>query len=126
MLQNEPTIQPISLDDCCDEIDGEDVDAARAALPNLKTARALAAIFKALSDPTRVRIMSALARVEFCVNDLAAALEMGQSAVSHQLSALSELHLVRSRREGRHIFYRLDDDHVEQLLAVGLKHVIHG
>ena len=100
--------------------------AARAALPDDATAVELATIFKALSDPTRVRIMSVLAHGAFCVSDLAAALEMSQSAVSHQLSDLRELHLVRAQREGRHIFYRLDDDHVERLFAVGLEHVKHG
>ncbi len=89
-------------------------------------ARDLAAIFKALADPTRVRIMSALAGREFCVNDLAAGLDMGQSAVSHQLSDLRGQGLVTARRAGRHVFYRLADDHVEQLFAVGLEHVSEG
>ena len=100
MLQSEPMDNTERFDDCCDEVGAEAVAAARAALPDAETARDLAAIFRALSDPTRVRIMSALARGEFCVNDLAAALEMGQSAVSHQLSDLRELHLVRARPRG--------------------------
>ena len=104
----------------CDQVNEGDVRAAQAGLIAPATARELAALFKALSDPTRVRIMSALARREFCVNDLAAALEMTQSAVSHQLSDLRELRVVRYRRDGRHIFYRLDDEHVEALFAEGL------
>jgi len=111
--------------ECADRDPGREQD-ARAALIAPATARELAALFKALSDPTRVRIMSALARREFCVNDLAAALEMTQSAISHQLSDLRELRIVRHRREGRHIFYRLDDEHVETLFAEGLEHVWHG
>lgn len=126
MLRNERIDETGLMDACCDEVGEEAVRAARAALLDVETTRDLAAIFRALSDPTRVRIMSVLARGEFCVNDLAAAMEMGQSAVSHQLSDLRELQLVRARREGRHIFYRLDDDHVERLFAVGLEHVIHG
>ena len=86
----------------------------------------LAETFKALSDPNRVRIVSLLAEAELCVCDLAAALGMSQSAVSHQLRTLRDLHLVRWRREGRQIFYALDDDHVTDLFQRGLEHVTHG
>jgi ArsR family transcriptional regulator len=89
-------------------------------------AKALAAIYRALGDPTRLRLISALAEREFCVNDLAAALEMEQSAVSHQLGDLRALHLVRYRREGRHVFYRLDDAHVRDIFAASLAHLRHG
>lgn len=85
----------------------------------------LAETFKALSDPTRVRIVSLLAGAELCVCDLAAALSMSQSAVSHQLRTLRDLRLVRWRREGRMIFYTLDDDHVGDLFQRGLDHVVH-
>jgi ArsR family transcriptional regulator len=100
-----------------------------AALPDLvdeATALQLAETFKALSDPTRVRIVSLLRQAELCVCDLAAALGMSQSAVSHQLRTLRELRLVRWRREGRQIFYTLDDDHVADLFHRGLEHVSHG
>ena len=90
------------------------------------TAIRLAETFKALSDPNRVRIVSLLAESELCVCDLAAALEMSQSAVSHQLRTLRDLHLVRWRREGRQIFYALDDEHVTDLFERGLEHVTHG
>lgn len=110
----------------CGPADEASVRAVRAGMVSLEAARDLAAIFKALADPTRLRIMSALAGREFCVNDLAAALDMGQSAVSHQLSDLREMRLVAARREGRHVFYRLADDHVEKLFAVGLEHVREG
>jgi DNA-binding transcriptional ArsR family regulator len=79
-----------------------------------------------LSDPTRVRIISLLADGELCVCDLSAALDMSQSAVSHQLRALRDLRLVRWRRQGRQIFYTLDDDHVSDLFRRGLDHVAHG
>jgi ArsR family transcriptional regulator len=85
----------------------------------------LAETFKALSDPTRVRIVSLLADDELCVCDMAAALNMSQSAVSHQLRTLRDLRLVRWRREGRQIFYALDDDHVADLFRRGLEHVAH-
>jgi DNA-binding transcriptional ArsR family regulator len=112
---------------CADTyIHEERVQAARAHLVDNPTAARLAETFKALSDPTRVRIVSLLADAELCVCDLAAALGMSQSAVSHQLRTLRDLQLVRWRREGRQIFYALDDDHVGDLFRRGLDHVVHG
>ncbi|MEE8219912.1 MAG: metalloregulator ArsR/SmtB family transcription factor [bacterium] len=90
------------------------------------TTLGLAEIFRALGDPTRVRILHSLAASELCVCDLAAILGMSQSAVSHQLRLLRSLRLVRHRREGRMVYYALDDDHIEKLLAQGLDHVAHG
>ena len=104
-------------------------DRVQAALPHVledATAVRLAETFKALSDPSRVRIVSLLAEAELCVCDLAAALDMSQSAVSHQLRTLRDLHLVRWRREGRQVFYALDDEHVTDLFQRGLDHVTHG
>jgi ArsR family transcriptional regulator len=104
-------------------------DRVRAALPSLlddPTAIQLAETFKALSDPTRIRIVSLLSVSELCVCDLAAALGMSQSAVSHQLRTLRDLRLVRWRRKGRQIFYTLDDEHVADLFRRGLEHVAHG
>jgi len=86
-------------------------------------AEALAETFKALGDPTRVRMLDALARAEVAVCDLAAAIGLTQSAVSHQLRLLRSLRLVRSRRDGRHIYYTVDDDHIATLFAHGLDHV---
>jgi ArsR family transcriptional regulator len=87
------------------------------------TVGALAEIFKVLGDPTRVRILDALSRSERCVNDLAALLGLTESAVSHQLRLLRNTRIVRSRREGRMIFYSLDDRHVLALFRQGLRHV---
>jgi DNA-binding transcriptional ArsR family regulator len=101
------------------------VQAALAHLLDDTSAARLAETFKALSDPTRVRIVSLLAEAELCVCDLAAALEMSQSAVSHQLRSLRDLRLVRWRREGRQIYYTLDDEHVADLFRRGLEHVAH-
>jgi len=89
------------------------------------TATRLAEIFKALSDPTRVRIISALSHTELCVCDIAATLGMSQSAISHQLRTLREMRLVRSRREGRMVYYKLDDEHIRDLFQRGLEHVEH-
>lgn len=102
------------------------VQVALAHLVDTSTAVHLAETFKALSDPTRVRIVSLLAQDELCVCDVAAALDMSQSAVSHQLRTLRDLRLVRWRREGRQIFYTLDDEHVSDLFQRGLDHVAHG
>jgi ArsR family transcriptional regulator len=85
----------------------------------------LAGLFKALSDPTRVRIVSLLAGEELSVCRLAEALSMSQSAVSHQLRTLRDMRLVRTRRTGRLVFYTLDDDHVADLFQRGLDHVAH-
>lgn len=89
------------------------------------TATRLAKTFKALSDPTRVRIISALSHDEMCVYELAAAVGISQSAVSHQLRTLREMRLVRCRKEGRHVYYTLDDDHIHDLFHQGLNHVEH-
>ena len=86
----------------------------------------LAELFSALSDPTRLRIISALLESEMNVGDIAAQLEMTESAVSHQLRGLRQMRLVRSRKDGRQVFYALDDDHVAKLYRLGLDHVDHG
>ena len=85
----------------------------------------LADIFKVLSDPTRLRIISILFQGEVCVCQISSQLEMSQSAISHQLRLLRGYHLVKTRREGRQIYYSLDDDHVETIIGSGLAHVRH-
>ncbi|ACZ40413.1 ArsR/SmtB family transcription factor [Sphaerobacter thermophilus] len=104
------------------------VDAVRRArqhLPDAATLDQTTALFAALGDPTRFRIIAALQVQELCVGDLAAAIGLSQSAVSHQLRALRDLGLVRSRREGRLVYYALDDEHVVTLVAQALDHVRH-
>lgn len=91
-----------------------------------ETAERLAAIFSALSDPTRVRLIAALSEGECCVGALASALGMSVSAISHQLGLLRQLRVVRVRRAGRYIFYSLDDEHVTTMYRCGLEHVSHG
>ena len=83
----------------------------------------LTEIFRVLGDPTRVRILDALSRSELCVGDLALRLGVTESAVSHQLRLLRNTRIVRARREGRMIFYALDDKHVLALFRQGLRHV---
>src|SRR5215212_1532627 len=86
-------------------------------------ATALADTFKVLGDPTRVRILDALSRAEVPVCDLAELLGLTQSAVSHQLRLLRNTRLVKSRRDGQHIYYTLDDQHIVKLFEQGLEHV---
>ena len=83
----------------------------------------LAELFKAFGDPTRVRVLTALSAGEMCVCALSEALEMTQSAVSHQLRLLRQLRLVRARKDGRSVFYALNDDHVHLIFALALEHV---
>src|SRR6476660_3019932 len=90
------------------------------------TSSHLADLFSALSDPTRLRIISILLDSELNVGDIAFQLVMTESAVSHQLRGLRQLRLVRSRKNGRQVYYALDDDHVAKLYRLGLEHVEHG
>jgi DNA-binding transcriptional ArsR family regulator len=106
---------------------GERLGALEASDPLAEdTAAGLAELFQALSDTTRVRIVSVLLDAELCVGDLADVMGMSQSAISHQLRTLRDLRLVRTRREGRQIFYTLDDEHVAALYRTGLDHLTHG
>ena len=86
----------------------------------------MAESFKALGDPTRLRILAQLSSGERCVNELAEHLEVSQSAVSHQLRILRSLDIVRYRKEGREVFYTLADDHVTEVLSRTLEHILHG
>jgi DNA-binding transcriptional ArsR family regulator len=79
-----------------------------------------------LGDPTRVRILDVLSRAEVCVQDLAGALRLSESAVSHQLRLLRGARIVRARRAGRNVFYTLDDHHVIALFEQGLRHAQEG
>ena len=84
---------------------------------------ALAETFKVLGDVTRVRILDALSRSELCVCDIAQLLGLSESAVSHQLRLLRGMRLVRARRDGRMVFYTLDDQHIVRLFEQGMEHV---
>lgn len=107
-------------------VDVERVREAERDLINGLTAARLAEVFKALSDPTRLRIISALGDRELCVYDIAATLGMRHSAISHQLRTLRNLRLVKNRREGRMVYYSLDDAHIGTLFRQGMDHVNHG
>lgn len=83
----------------------------------------LAELFKVFGDSTRIRILYVLFEAEVCVCDLAEALNMTQSAISHQLKILKQSRLVKARRDGKSIFYSLADDHVRSIIGMGMEHV---
>jgi len=113
--------------DRCDVADFDEarVAEARERLLSNDDAKELAKTFTMLADPTRVKLVAALSEMELCVGELAATLDMTISAISHQLKLLRDLHLVKGRREGRHVYYSLDDDHVLMLYQCGLLHIQH-
>ncbi len=118
-------LQPL-YDDASGVVDIVKVRAARAGLPDVEQTQALSALFGALADPNRIRLIAALDSEELCVGDLAATAGISRSATSHQLRILRSLGLVRTRRVGRVIYYALDDDHVRVLYRQALDHVEHG
>lgn len=91
-----------------------------------RNAARLAEIFRALSDPSRIRLISALSVEEMNVGALAQAVGISESAVSHHLRGLRQMRLVRSRKEGRQVYYTLDDEHIADLYRRGLDHLLHG
>lgn len=93
-------------------------------LPEKETMEAIAELFKGFADTTRVQILSLLARQELCVTEIAEKVEISQSAISHQLRLLKQMHLIKFRREGKNILYSLADDHVLTILEMGLEHVL--
>lgn len=97
--------------------------ARRALLMAPRTVEALADTFRVLGDPTRVRILDALSGGELCVCDIASLVGISESAVSHQMRLLRGMRLVRHRRDGRQVFYALDDHHIIELLKQALTHV---
>lgn len=95
-------------------------------IPNENEAIDVAELFSALGDASRVRIIAALSAQELSVNALAELVDLSQSAVSHHLRHLRQMRLVRARKDGRHVYYQLDDDHVNQLFRIAMEHVQHG
>lgn len=111
--------------ECCDsvEVHQELLNIVSETLPKEEVLYDLAELFKVFGDSTRIRILFVLFEAEVCVCDLAEALHMTQSAVSHQLKILKQNKLVRSRREGKSVFYSLADAHVRAIINQGLEHV---
>ena len=111
--------------ECCDFIHAHEeiVEKVRGTIPGEDTLYDLTELFRIFADSTRIRILYVLLESEMCVCDIAALLGMTQSAISHQLRALKNARLVKSRREGKTVFYSLTDDHVKTIIDQGLEHV---
>ncbi len=92
-------------------------------MPDEETIQALAETFDVLRDPTRLRIVVALSRQEMCVLDIAELLHVSESAVSHQMRLLKTLRLVKHRKNGKMVYYSLDDEHIEDLIRVATRHI---
>lgn len=106
------------------EAQNGNVGKAREALPEPEITLRLAEFFSAFADPSRVKIIAALkAAGELCVKELAQVAGSSESAISHQLKLLRLMRLIKARHEGRLVYYRLDDDHIHDILAAGLDHI---
>jgi DNA-binding transcriptional ArsR family regulator len=104
-------------------VDRQEATSARRAMHDMETLRGLSETFKVLGDVTRLRICVALSRHELCVSDIAAVVRISESAVSHQLRLMKAMRLVAYRREGRMTYYMLDDQHIDDLIRIGVRHV---
>ena len=113
------------MDEMCEcEVIHEDVvKKVKAAFPKEEMLFDLADFYKIFGDTTRVKILYALDQSELCVNDISAKLGMSVSAVSHQLRALRDSDLVRTKRDGKIVYYSLADDHVKSILECGIEHL---
>ena len=103
----------------------EAIDRAKINMLEAETIDSLSKLFKALGDPTRIKILWALNVHDLCVLDICEVLGMTKSAVSHQLGTLKEAKLVKARREGKEVYYSLDDEHVKEIFETGIVHVSH-
>ena len=109
----------------CAAIDNDKVEKVKQDILSNEEIGALTNLFKVLGDNTRMTIIAALAQEELCVCDLAVVLNMTKSAVSHQLKKLKEERHVKSRKEGKNVYYSLDDEHIVGILEKGLQHIKH-
>ena len=103
----------------------EAIDRAKINMLEAETIDSLSKLFKVLGDPTRIKILWALNVHDLCVLDICEVLGMTKSAVSHQLGTLKEARLVKARREGKEVYYSLDDEHVKEIFETGIVHVSH-
>lgn len=108
----------------CNVIHKDVIEMVKETLPEEETLYDLAELFKVFGDSTRIKIICALFKSEMCVCDLSNLLNMSQSAISHQLRVLKTARLVKFRREGKVVYYALDDDHIKQIYDAGLSHIL--
>ena len=109
----------------CNIIHQDVVDSTLKKMPKQNLFDNLAEFFKIIGDPTRTKILFALDQNEMCVCDIANVLGMTKSSISHQLATLKKSGIVKSRRDGKEVYYTLDDEHVKQVFEVGIEHIEH-
>ena len=109
---------------CCQQHRNR-IDSALKNMPQQTQIDSLSGFFKMLGDPTRIKMMYIMANGEVCVQDIASALGVTKSAISHQLSGLKGNRIVKSRREGKNVYYSIDDDHVSEVLNLAMTHIKH-
>lgn len=119
MTENRSNIESCN----CSIIHEDVVDKARESMPEEETLYDLAELFKVFGDTTRIKILCALFESEMCVCDISALLCMNHSAISHQLRVLKQARLVKYRKDGKVVYYSLDDEHVKQIFDQGLVHI---
>lgn len=114
----------IHVETCeCNAIHQEVVKKVKALMPEEETLYDLAELFKVFGDTTRVRILCALFESEMCVCDISVLLGMTQSSISHQLRVLKSAKLVKNRKEGKVVYYSLEDEHIKHIFEQGLEHI---
>lgn len=107
----------------CEAINPDIIDAVKPKMPDMAVLYELSDFYKVMGDGTRIKLLWALEESEMCVNDLAVLLNMTKSAVSHQLKILRTAKLVKSEKNGKNVYYSLNDDHVKTILEMALEHV---
>ncbi len=107
------------MEDECSSI----IDEIKDFIPVDEEVQDLAEFFRVFGDPTRIKILSLLSEKALCVHSISGALDMQQTAISHQLKILRQSRLVRYRKEGRHVFYSLCDNHIKEIISTGLEHI---
>ncbi len=104
-------------------VDQQKVTHVNQVLPEKMVTRQMAEFFKSLSDPTRLRIVQALLEEELCVCDISAIVDISISAISHQLRLLRSMHIVKFRKQGKMVYYSLEDEHISRMLEIALEHL---
>lgn len=109
----------------CNVLHNDRIDKVKSVLPKEECLYDLAEFFKIFGDSTRIKIIFSLYQSEMCVCDLAETIHISQSGVSHQLRLLKQMGVVKFRKEGRTVFYSLDDNHIYEILTAGFAHICH-
>lgn len=107
----------------CATIHQDVIDSVRSSMPSEESLYDISELFKVFGDTTRIKIICALFEAEMCVCDIAKLLNMTQSAISHQLRVLKQARLVKYRRDGKIVYYSLDDEHIKHIFNQGLEHI---